>query len=136
MLTSSSCLLTVLMFLTRSTLSRGGHSASEEITASLEWRSLAFWTPQPGFFLMDLYRVKTGFFRSSETKSAELLYFWDNCNKGDESVSTGMLFVIKLKSHKCQTEDWAGLRVTCMSPVIQMGEVEEERLEVSLGWLL
>ena len=42
---------------------------------------------------MDLYRVNTGFLRSSDTRSAEDLYFCDNCmlpvmQMGDEEADS------------------------------------------------
>lgn len=49
-----------------------------------------------------MYLVNTGFRRSSDTRSADDLYFW----------------------------------LSCMLPVMQMGELEAERWPCSRGWLL
>ena len=53
-------------------------------------------------FVVYVYLVNTGFRRSSDTRSADDLYFW----------------------------------LSCMLPVMQMGELEAERWPCSRGWLL
>ena len=62
----------------------GELSLSALMTASLELTSLLGFCTGQDFFLIDLYLVKTGFLSSSDTRSAELLYFWDSCNKDDD----------------------------------------------------
>ena len=54
------------------------------------------------YFCFVVYLVNTGFRKSSDTRSADDLYFW----------------------------------LSCMLPVMQMGELEAERWPCSRGWLL